>query len=65
MNDNISVVTEVEVHVVSVGEQGPPGAAGEKGADGASTTEVVSVYNAGDPQVVFTKTGDVVMNDAA
>jgi len=65
MKDNLAIVTEVEVHVVTQGEQGPPGAQGLPGASGASTTEVVSVWNNGDPQIVFTKTGDTVMNNAA
>lgn len=54
-------VTEVirEIHVVAVGEQGPPGVGGTGGA----AREPVSVFNGGDPQIVFTKTGDVVTND--
>ena len=65
MNEPTVVVREIEVHVVSAGEQGPPGAAGAKGADGASTTEIVSAFNNGDPQLVFTKTGDTVTVNAA
>ena len=49
-----------EVHVVAVGIQGPPGAGG---TGGGATREPISVFNGGDPQIVFTRTGDVVAND--
>ncbi|MBK8467675.1 MAG: hypothetical protein IPL32_17815 [Chloracidobacterium sp.] len=59
---NISVVTEVQTFVVAAGEQGPPGPAGANGSSG--NLEPVSVYNFGNPEIVFTKEGDVVTNDA-
>lgn len=52
------VMNEKEIHVIAVGMQGPPGS----GGSGGVTLESVSVWNNGDPQLVFTKTGDVVTN---
>ena len=53
--------------IVSVGEQGPEGPPGQDGVGGGggSSGEPVTVYNAGDPQFLFTTEGDVVMANAA
>ena len=48
-----------EIHVVAIGMQGPPGAVGT----GCAAREPISVFNGGDPQIVFATTGDVVTND--
>lgn len=55
------VETVTVTHVIDTGTQGPPGT-GSGGGSSAVIAENVSVWNDGDPQLVFTKTGDVVTN---
>ena len=55
-------IEDEDIHVVTVGEQGPPGPPGPDGGGSGIASEPVSVWNNGDPQIVFTKDGDVVSN---
>jgi hypothetical protein len=63
--DSRAIVSEIEIHVVSAAEQGPPGPPGADGVGGGVTLQPLSVFNFGSPEILFHGNGDVVMTDAS
>lgn len=58
----VSVLREADVHVVTVG---PVHASSGTGGSSLASDELVSVWNAGSPEIVFDGTGQVVTSDAS